>query len=176
VLDRAREAFALDEHDALRRQRLGDALVLRGEVPLGAIDHLQHADQRIVLDQRHGQETADVVVVVEVDLRVEAGIGTAVRHVDDGPRARGEAEDAAIGRGPHGLPGRGAGQDQLAGRRIVQPQRGALGVQHAARGLADLCEHLGELEGCRQPAGDFEDLQQRLRAEAGRVRAFVHAP
>ena len=62
LLQRARHALALDEDHALRRERLGDTLVLGAEGGKAlAVDDLQHADERRALDQRHREHAADVV-------------------------------------------------------------------------------------------------------------------
>ena len=164
---RARHALALDEHDALRGQRLGDALVLGRErgVPL-AVDHLQDADELRALDQRHRQHAADVVVQIEVDGGVEQRFGAHVGDVDDLARARREPEDALrelrlerrgvrvrAGEHEHGLFG------------FVEPHRRAFRTQDAAGGLADLGEHGRQVERRRELAGHLEYLQQRLRAQ-----------
>ncbi len=84
LLQRPRHPLALDEHDALHRQRLGDALVLgrKRRVAL-AINDLQHADEGRVLDQRHGEHATDVVVEVQVHGGIEDRVAADVGNVDD---------------------------------------------------------------------------------------------
>jgi hypothetical protein len=91
---RPRHAFALDEHDTLRCERLRDTLVFDGKRTALAVDHLQDADQRRAFDERHREHAAHVVVQVEIDGGIEERLAAHVRHVDDLPRTGGVAEDA----------------------------------------------------------------------------------
>ena len=112
---RPRDPLALDEHDALRGERFRDPHVLVRERAVAAIDDLQHADERTLLDQRDREHAAHIVVVVEVDRGVEQRLGTAIGHIDDcrrravRPRMP-RSSEARIG----GVPGRAARQHEFA--------------------------------------------------------------
>ncbi len=79
----ARHALALDEDDALRRERLRHAFVFGREGALLAVDDLQHAHELRAFDERHRQHAADVVVDVEIDGRIEQRFELAIGNVDD---------------------------------------------------------------------------------------------
>ncbi len=161
---RARHALALDEDDALRRERLRDAFVFGREGALLAVDDLQHAHELRAFDERHRQHAADVVVDVEIDGRIEERFELAIGNVDDLARTRRQAEHAlreigANGRGAR----RSAGENERALLRFEQPDGCPLAPQHAARSLADFGKHFGQFERSGEPARDLEDLQQRFR-------------
>ena len=159
-----RHALALDEDDALRRERLGDALVLGRKRAVLAVDDLQHAHELRALDERHGQHAADVVVDVQVDRRIEQRLELAVGNVDDLARTRRQAEDALRETGADWRDARrAAGEDQHALVRLEQPDGGALATQHAARCLADFGQHLSQFERRSELARHLEDLQQGFR-------------
>jgi hypothetical protein len=161
------EPFALDEDDALRREGLGDPLILDAERGVAfPVDDLQHADERRAFDQRHRQHRTHVVVHVEVDRRIERRLPAHVRNVDDLARAGRHAQHALGEFGPYRRDiALAVGQDELALLRLVQPDGRALGAQDAACGLTDLGEHRRQVEGRGQLARDLEDLQQCLRAQ-----------
>ena len=133
--------------------------------PCFAVDHLQHADQR--RSARRAAPTACSARRCRSRGRPRGRRPdrACVGDVDDLARARGQPEDALREAGSHRSGARPPGQYQLRLVRLVQPDRGALCPQYAARSLADLGKHGRQVEGRRQLAGDLEDLQQCLGAQ-----------
>jgi hypothetical protein len=64
-------------------------------------------------------------------------------------------------------------QDQLVARRVKQPDRAALGVQHALRRVHHLDQHLPHVKGRREAARDGEDRLEIARLQRKRAALGV---
>jgi len=130
----------LKHHAALRRERGGQQFVGFVEGPFAIfVEHLHHADQRIIqAGQRNGQQAAGVITGLAVDLLVEARVGVAVGHVDNGSALGTFPSNAGLG-GEANLFRAGCdGRIQLVGRLVVEKNRAAVGAKHLARCFDDL--------------------------------------
>jgi hypothetical protein len=156
---------------SLSRERL----VVRIEYAARLVQHLHDAYQRVlVVDQRQREHAARAVPGRTVHGRIEARIRVAVGHVDDPALARAGADQPRARPHAHRRDAGRDEQDELVGRRLEQPHRAAVRVQHLLRRVDDLAQHRRQVERRRERARDAEDRLEILRREPAPTVGRVH--
>ena len=171
------QAHALQGHGALGRERRGDLLVLGREDSVLLVEHLEDADEGVVVpDEGDRQQAAGPVAGLPVGVRVEPRVGVAVRHVHEPAGLRALSGDPAVGGKAKLARACGDGREQLAGRRVVEEDGAAVGPQESPPGVHDLREDRRQLEGGGELARDLEDALERVLVDGGLVVRSGHLP
>ncbi len=172
---------ALDGHGDLRRERLGQLLVVGREDAVDLVDSLDHADELVVeADQGHGHQAARAVAGLAIDVAVEAHIGVGVGDVDGLPAGGGGAGDAPVGREADGL-ALVRVLVQLVAGRVVEKERRPLRLEGLLKGAEDELQQVVQVQGAGQGARDLQQglhvLDLLLGAGEGlrRRRGWAHA-
>ena len=160
---RARQCYG-----TLRRQRLGHGLVFSIESAPFAVEQLHDPDQAIVvIHQRQRQAAARAKSRCAVDLSIEARVGVAVGHVDDGAVLRAAACQAGTQRHTQLTEVTGNLDEELACLLVKQPHRRSFGVHNVAGSRRNLAQHGAQVEGRGQCARHSENRLHVLRREGG---------